>query len=92
MPALPLKVENLRYQTAKPTTSPFHAAKSQNTRGLAPNSAASIIASVATHSCGELFVFGKLAHELKGESGLTGTRGADGETHAAGRSTYAVSM
>src|SRR6476469_4806387 len=50
MPARPLKVEKLRNQRAKPTTAPSHSAKSQNTSGLSPNSAASIIASVAATS------------------------------------------
>ena len=34
MPDRPLKVEKLRNQSAKPTGSPSHSAKSQNTRGL----------------------------------------------------------
>src|ERR1700730_500343 len=51
MPERPLKVEKLTNQTAKPTGSPFHSAISQNSRGLPPNSATSIISSVASTSC-----------------------------------------
>src|SRR6185312_729596 len=51
MPERPLKVEKLTNQTAKPAGVPFHSAISQNNRGLAPNSAASMPASVASISC-----------------------------------------
>src|SRR5918999_2494322 len=51
MPERPLKVEKFTNQTAKPAGSPSHSAISQNRRGLAPNSAASIPASVASTSC-----------------------------------------
>src|SRR3982750_4091776 len=50
MPERPLKVEKFTNQSALPTGSPFHSAISQNTRGFAPNSAASIIASVVSTS------------------------------------------
>src|SRR5229473_8616911 len=50
MPERPEKVEKLRNQTAKPATSPFHSAISQNRSGLSLNSAAPIVASVASTS------------------------------------------
>src|SRR5882724_2415916 len=50
MPERPRKVEKFRNQSALPTGSPAHSAISQNTRGFGPNSAASIIASVASTS------------------------------------------
>ena len=49
-PERPLKVEKLTNQTAKPAGIPSHSAISQNNRGLAPNSAASMSASVASIS------------------------------------------
>src|SRR5580704_3418535 len=51
MPERPLKVEKLMNQTAKPAGSPFHSAISQNSRGLLPNRASPIVASVASTSC-----------------------------------------
>src|SRR6476620_4590084 len=51
MPKRPLKVEKLTNHAAKPAGSPFHSAISQNRRGLSPNSAASMSASVASTSC-----------------------------------------
>src|SRR6267143_2531232 len=50
MPERPLKVEKLTNQTANPAGSFSHSAISQNNRGLAPNSAASMSASVASIS------------------------------------------
>src|SRR5581483_4204522 len=51
MPWRPAKVEKFANHTAKPATSSFHSAMSQNSRGLLPNSASAISASVARTSC-----------------------------------------
>src|ERR1700730_18029089 len=54
MPERPLKVEKLMNQTANPAGSPAHSAISQYSRGLAPNSASAMSASVASISCSSL--------------------------------------
>src|ERR1700759_3628061 len=54
MPCRPAKDEKLTNQAAKPATSPFHSAMSQNSRGFLPNSASAISASVARTSCSSL--------------------------------------
>src|ERR1700730_17797919 len=51
MPWRPANVEKLTNHAAKPATSPFHSAISQNSRGLLPNSASATSASVARTSC-----------------------------------------
>ena len=79
MPERPLKVEKLTNHTAKPTGSPFHSAMSQNTRGSAPNSAASIVGLRRLDLVQQLFVFGELANEGQHESGFARTRAADVE-------------
>src|SRR6266550_6625786 len=61
MPDRPLKVEKFRNQSAKPTGASSHSAKSQKMRGSGPNSAASIIASVASTS-GVSFSYSASSH------------------------------
>src|ERR1700686_5238983 len=51
MPWRPANVEKLTNHAAKPATSPFHSAISQNSRGLLPNSPSATPASVARPSC-----------------------------------------
>ena len=81
MPARPLKVEKLRNQSAKPTGSPFHSAKSHDTRAPLAEQRGVDHRLGCFHLVGELFVFGELAHELQRERGLAGTCGTDGEGH-----------
>ena len=69
-------------QTAKPTGSPFHSAISQNSRGLPPNSAASIVGFGGLDLVQQFLVFGEFANQRQDKSRFAGTRAADDEGHS----------